>query len=67
MVDLVVIQQRLKDIKFYIEKAIKEKRLDKSLDISLIQKEAELLGDIVKKIEEVEERLDLLEGKFGGK
>jgi hypothetical protein len=64
MADIIVLQSRVKDLKIFIKKAIDEAKPDKKLLLSLVEKEANLIDDLLKGIEELNERLDLLEGKF---
>jgi hypothetical protein len=58
------IAEDLKEIKSFIEKAAKAGEVDKDLPFSLIERVTNVLESVLKKIEELEERLDLVEGKF---
>jgi len=58
------IAEDVKEIKGFIAKAAKVGKLDKELPFSLIERTVDVVESILKKIEELEERLDLVEDKF---
>jgi tRNA U34 5-carboxymethylaminomethyl modifying GTPase MnmE/TrmE len=58
------IEDELKELKDYLKKAAKSGKVDKEFPFSMIERTVAILENAVKKIEELEERLDLVEGKF---
>jgi hypothetical protein len=58
------IEVALDDLKGYIEKAAKTGKIDKELQFSLIERITALVEEMYKKIEALEDRLDLIEDKF---
>jgi hypothetical protein len=58
------IAEDVKEIRSFIEKAAEAGKLDKELPFSLIERMVGVLENVLKKIEELEERLDLVEDKF---
>lgn len=54
----------LNDLKGYIAKAAKAGKLDKELTFSLIERAVAVIEGLNKKIEALENRLDLVEDKF---
>lgn len=64
MVDIVVVKDRLNEMKNTLKKAIDSGKLDKTITFSILEKQANLMEDIIKMFEEVDDRFELLEGKF---
>lgn len=58
------IAEDLKEIKKYLDEAAKAGKLDKELPFSMIERLEGVLESVLKKIEEIEERIDLIEDKF---
>jgi len=59
--DIVVAKDRLNEMKKVLKKAIDSKKMDTQITFSLLQKQAIVLEDLMKMIEETTERLDLME------
>jgi predicted unusual protein kinase regulating ubiquinone biosynthesis (AarF/ABC1/UbiB family) len=59
--DIVVAKDRLNEMKKVLNKAIDSKKMDVQITFSLLQKQAVVLEDLMKMIEEATERLDLME------
>ena len=64
MADIVVVKDRLNEMKNTLKKAIESGKLDKAITFSILEKQANLMEDIIKMIEEMNDRFELLEGKF---
>jgi len=64
MVDIVVVKDRLNDMKKTLHKAIEGGKLDKTITFSILEKQANVIEDMLKMIEEIDDRFELLEGKF---
>jgi hypothetical protein len=62
--DIVVVRDRLNEMKKILHKAIEGGKLDKTITFSLLEKQAALIEDLLKMFEEVDDRFELLEGKF---
>jgi hypothetical protein len=58
------IAEDVKEMRGFIDKAAEAGKLDKELPFSLIERMVGVLENVLKKIEELEERLDLVEDKF---
>jgi hypothetical protein len=58
------IAEDVKEMRGFIDKAAKAGKLDEELPFSLIERMVGVLENVLKKIEELEERLDLVEDKF---
>ena len=59
--DIVVAKDRLNEMKKVLHKAIDSKKMDTQITFSLLEKQAIVLEDLMKMIEETTERLDLME------
>ncbi|MDD5181950.1 MAG: hypothetical protein PHC66_02125 [Candidatus Nanoarchaeia archaeon] len=59
--DIVVAKDRLNEMKKVLKKAIDSKKMDTQITFSLLEKQAIVLEDLMKMIEETTERLDLME------
>ena len=59
--DIVVAKDRLNEMKKVLKKAIESKKMDVQITFSLLEKQAIVLEDLMKMIEETTERLDLME------
>ncbi|MEM7813775.1 MAG: hypothetical protein QW548_02650 [Candidatus Aenigmatarchaeota archaeon] len=58
------VETALNDIKKYIRSAATSGKIDKDLTFSLIERTVAILEQISKKIEALEDRIDLIEDKF---
>lgn len=59
--DIVVAKDRLNEMKKVLHKAIDSKKMDAQITFSLLEKQAIVLEDLMKMIEETTERLDIME------
>jgi hypothetical protein len=59
--DIVVAKDRLNEMKKVLRKAIESKKMDTQITFSILEKQAIVLEDLMKMIEETTERLDLME------
>jgi hypothetical protein len=64
MADIAIVQARLNDMKIYVKKALDEAKPDKKLLLSFIEKQTNIMEDMLKMIEEIDDRFELLEGRF---
>lgn len=64
MADIVVVKDRLNDMKKTLHKAIENVKLDKTITFSILEKQEIVMEDMLKMIEELTDRFELLEGKF---
>lgn len=58
------VEQELIDLKGYIDKAAKSGKIDKELPFSLLERTVAIIEELYKKVEALEDRLDLVEDKF---
>jgi len=62
--DIVVAKDRLNEMKKVLHKAIESKKMDTQITFSLLEKQAIVLEDLMKMIEELTDRFELLEDKY---
>lgn len=58
------IEEAIKDLKGYMAKAAKSGKVDKELSFSLVERAVAILENVLKKLEALEDRVDLIEDKF---
>jgi len=58
------LMDELKELKDFLAKAAKSENIGKEINFSMIERTVNVLENAVKKIEELEDRLNLVEDKF---